>query len=765
MTSTPNDLWADRGSERRGDHPSRGSPGEQELPDVDDAAEPGLRGRSSEAIRPFTIDVSDEELADLRRRVKATRWPDRETDPSQGVQLATIQALASYWGSGYDWRTFEKRFAALPHFVTRIDGVDIHFIHVRSKHEDALPLIVTHGWPGSTVEQLKIIEPLTDPTAHGAERGGRLPSRDPVAAGPRLLRQAHRDRLGPDPHRARLGRAHAAPRLHEVRRPGRRLGECRHGAAGPAEAGRTARASTRTCRRRSRRTCRRRSPRGGPKPAGLSADEDRAFGILKHFFATGTGYAREMGNRPQTLYGIEDSPVGLAAWMIDHDEASYKLIARAFAGQAGRAHARRRPRQRHPLLADEVGDLVGPPLLGEPPGLLRRQGRRHPGRRDRLPRRALSGSAELGREGIPQAHPLQHGGRRRALRGLGAARAALRGAARNVPIAALRDRPMTQNPTAPTPSGVSGLLRSFAHRLADDDAVLPVEGHLASFDGATGWLNSEPLTPEGLRGRVVLVDFWTYTCVNWLRTLPYLRAWADEVRSAGPDHRRRPHAGVRVRARRRQHHRPGSRASRVEYPIAIDSEYGVWQAFANHFWPAVYLADARGAHPLPPLRRGRVRDDRDGHPAAADGRRRGRRRPGSRRRSTRRGSRWPPTGGRCSRPRRTSGTARAAASPPNETPTFDRPHAYSLPSLRLNQWALAGTWTVARHAGVLNEAERTDRVPLPRARREPRDGTGLARRGGPVPGVPRRPAGRRSAPGSTWTRAAAGRSTTSGPTS
>ena len=107
---------------------------------------------------------------------------------------------------------------------------------------------------------------------------------------------------------------------------------------------------------------------------------------------------------------------------------------------------------------------------------------------------------------------------------------------------------MAQNPTAPTPSGVSGLLRSFAHRLAGDDAVLPVEGHLASFDGATGWLNSEPLTPEGLRGRVVLVDFWTYTCVNWLRTLPYLRAWADEVRGPGPDHRRRPHAGVRVRA-------------------------------------------------------------------------------------------------------------------------------------------------------------------------------------------------------------------------
>src|SRR3954463_12426690 len=119
-------------------------------------------------IRPFTFEVTDEELADLRRRVQATRWPDRETDPSQGVRLETIQALAKYWATDYDWRTFEGGFAALPHFITEIDGVDIHFIHVRSKHDDALPLIVTHGWPGSTIEQLKIIGPLTDPTAHGA---------------------------------------------------------------------------------------------------------------------------------------------------------------------------------------------------------------------------------------------------------------------------------------------------------------------------------------------------------------------------------------------------------------------------------------------------------------------------------------------------------------------------------------------------------------------------------------------------------------------
>ena len=152
---------------------------------------------------------------------------------------------------------------------------------------------------------------------------------------------------------------------------------------------------------------------------------------------------------------------------------------------------------------------------------------------------------------------------------------------------------MTQNPNAPTPSGVSGLLKSFAHRLADDDAVLPVEGHLASFDGATGWLNSEPLTPEGLRGRVVLVDFWTYTCVNWLRTLPYLRAWptSTERRGSPSSASTRPSSGssaTSTTSRRRP-----ARCD-VEYPIAIDSDYRVWQSFANHFWPAVYIADAEG---------------------------------------------------------------------------------------------------------------------------------------------------------------------------
>ena len=165
------------------------------------------------------------------------------------------------------------------------------------------------------------------------------------------------------------------------------------------------------------------------------------------------------------------------------------------------------------------------------------------------------------------------------------------------------------------------MIRSLAHRLAGDAPDLPVEGHLPSFDGATGWLNSEPLTPESLRGRVALVDFWTYTCVNWLRTLPYVRAWAEKYADHGLTV-----IGVHTPEFGFEHDVENVRAQakdlRVEYPVALDNDYGVWTAFANHFWPAVYLADRGGTDPLPPFRRGRVRDDRDGHPAASDGRRR-----------------------------------------------------------------------------------------------------------------------------------------------
>ena len=289
---------------------------------------------TSTEIRPFTFDVSDEELDDLRSRIKATKWPDREVDPSQGVQLETIQALADYWATDYDWRAFEERFAALPHFVTEIDGVDIHFIHVRSEREDALPLIVTHGWPGSTVEQLKIIDPLTKPTEHGADAvdafhlvipslPGHGFSGKPRETGWDPIRIARAwaelmNRLGYDRYVAQGGDwGNAVTEQLALLKPPGLLGiHTNMPATLSPEISKGVQA-------------------GQPAPDGLSADEKNAYEILVHFFATGTGYAGEMGNRPQTLYGIVDSPVGLAAWMLDHDEASYELIARAFAGNPG----------------------------------------------------------------------------------------------------------------------------------------------------------------------------------------------------------------------------------------------------------------------------------------------------------------------------------------------------------------------------------------------------------------------------------------------
>ena len=287
-----------------------------------------------EAIRPFIFEVSDDELTDLRRRVSATKWPDRETDPSQGVRLETIQALARYWATDYDWRRFEARFAALPHFITEIDGVDIHFIHARSKHENALPLIVTHGWPGSTIEQLKIIEPLTDPPTHGASSADAfhlvipsLPghgfSGKPTDTGWDPIRIARAwavlmQRLGYTAYVAQGGDwGNAVTEQLALLKPPGLLGiHTNMPATVPPDVSKAL-------------------ATGGPKPEGLSADEDKAYEILKHFFATGVAYAHEMGNRPQTLYGIADSPVGLAAWMLDHDVRSYELIERAFTGQAG----------------------------------------------------------------------------------------------------------------------------------------------------------------------------------------------------------------------------------------------------------------------------------------------------------------------------------------------------------------------------------------------------------------------------------------------
>ena len=190
---------------------------------------------TAQAVRPFTVNVPEEALADLRRRIAATRWPTKElvADRSHGVQLATMQELARYWTSDYDWRKCEARLNALPQFTTEIDGVEIHFIHVRSRHENALPLIMTHGWPGSVIELLDTVGPLTDPTAHGGTRRGRIPPGAAVLARLRLLGRAGRARLGRRPHRTRVGGADAPPRLHPLRRPGRRRGCPRHGPDGP----------------------------------------------------------------------------------------------------------------------------------------------------------------------------------------------------------------------------------------------------------------------------------------------------------------------------------------------------------------------------------------------------------------------------------------------------------------------------------------------------------------------------------------------------
>jgi pimeloyl-ACP methyl ester carboxylesterase len=289
-----------------------------------------LRAASSE-IRPFHVSFPDEALADLHRRIAATKWPTKElvTDASQGVQLGTMRKLAQYWQANYNWRKVEARLNALPMFLTQIDGLDIHFIHVRSKHPNALPIIINHGWPGSVIEQLKVVGPLTDPTAHGGTPEEAFDVVIPSLPGHGF--SATPTVTGWDPQR--IARAWTALM--------KRLGYTRFVAQGgdwgdavseqmalqaPPEllAIHTNMPATVPDDIAKILTA------GGPAPAGMSEDEKNAFDQLDFFYKHGLGYAQEMASRPQTLYGLEDSPVGLAAWMLDHDARSYALISRVF---------------------------------------------------------------------------------------------------------------------------------------------------------------------------------------------------------------------------------------------------------------------------------------------------------------------------------------------------------------------------------------------------------------------------------------------------
>ena len=294
-------------------------------------------GNGATAIRPFPqLHVPESDLTDLRRRVSATRWPTRElvVDDSQGVQLATTQALARYWATDYDWRKVEAKLNATPQFLTEIDGQDIHFIHVRSKHDDALPLIVTHGWPGSIIEQMKIIDLLTNPTAHGASASDAfhlvIPSipgygfsPEPKTLGWDPVRIAKAwvvlmPRLGYDRFVAQGGDWGASITQELALLAPEHVMAIHSNMPGTVPADILAQAKS-----------------NAKPPAGLAGDELHAFEQLSDFYTHHLGYAVEMSNRPQTLYALMDSPVGLAAWILDHDKDSYEMIAPAFDGHPG----------------------------------------------------------------------------------------------------------------------------------------------------------------------------------------------------------------------------------------------------------------------------------------------------------------------------------------------------------------------------------------------------------------------------------------------
>ena len=295
----------------------------------------GVHSPAGGSIRPFPkIHFSGQELADLRRRVGTARWPGKETvpDQAQGTQLATVQQLARYWATKYDWRTCESTLNALPQFLTQIDGLDIHFIHVRSQHENAMPLILTHGWPGSIIELLKVIRPLTDPTAHGASASDAFHVVIPSLPG--FGFSGKPATTGWDPNRIarawielmnRLGYAKYAAQggdwgalivdLMGLQKPPALLGiHTNYPGVVPPAIDHDLQA-------------------GNPLPPGLSADEQAACEELSDMYKLHYAYARIMSTRPQTLTGLADSPVGMASFMLDHDKKSLALFSRVFAGQ------------------------------------------------------------------------------------------------------------------------------------------------------------------------------------------------------------------------------------------------------------------------------------------------------------------------------------------------------------------------------------------------------------------------------------------------
>jgi len=285
-------------------------------------------------IRPFEVAVPEEKLDDLRRRIATTRWPEKETvdDATQGVQLATMRALVEYWGKDYDFRRFEARLNAFPQFITEFDGLDIHFIHMRSLEADALPLIITHGWPGSVIEMLNVIGPLTDPTAHGGDAEDAFDVVVPSMPGYGF--SARPTTTGWDPVHIADAWIALMKRLGYTRYVaqggdwGAQITDVMGAKAPPELLGIHSNMPGTVPPEFSKALA-----TGGDAPAGLSPEESRAWEQLQFVYTKGIGYATEMNLRPQTLYGLADSPVALAAWMLDHDAHSYEDIARAFAGE------------------------------------------------------------------------------------------------------------------------------------------------------------------------------------------------------------------------------------------------------------------------------------------------------------------------------------------------------------------------------------------------------------------------------------------------